>query len=319
MHSISRHPEQLPVFVRFEGCTLIIDCLFRFNRRANREKPDPERNETYADLIIAGISQNWRSSHAYRDVLPDNIQSDRADAATGDKLSIESDRTDVATGDRLSIESHRTDTATGDRLSIEVRIERIDWRQRLQEIKTALRSGWRQGLTAWFSRRHSVKISVRPMLFMPAHVISPLYRRFWGILRTGQLESLGLNWSPRHPGRIIMPPYRQVWMVKSVAAHEAGHIFGIGDAYAAIYRFYHEAPGTNGYMMNSNQSVHADEIKMMLKAHQTGRMQFFPRRWNTRLFFAGLAGDVRQRSRQIQIRLSDNRNARLSGNRKTRL
>ena len=149
------------------------------------------------------------------------------------------------------------------------------------------------------------------MLFMPAHVISPLYRRFWGIVRTGQLESLGLNWSPRHPGRIIMPPYRQVWMVKSVAAHEAGHIFGIGDAYAAIYRFYHEAPGTNGYMMNSNQSVHTDEIKMMLRAHQTGRMQFFPRRWNTRQFFAGLAGDVRQRSRQIQTRLSDNRKNRL--------
>ena len=281
MLSISRHPGKLPVILHLEGCTLIIDCLFRFNRRANREKPDPERNETYADLIIAGISENWRSSHAFKDVLPENFQSDQ------------------------------TDAATGDRLSIEVRIQRIDWRQRLLEIKTALRGGWRQGFAAWFSRRHSVKISVRPMLFMPAHVISPLYRRFWGIVRTGQLESLGLNWSPRHPGRIIMPPYRQVWMVKSVAAHEAGHIFGIGDAYAAIYRFYHEAPGTNGYMMNSNQSVHADEIKMMLRAHQTGRMQFFPRRWNTRQFFAGLAGDVRQRSKQIQTRLSDNRKNRL--------
>lgn len=161
-------------------------------------------------------------------------------------------------------------------------------------------------------RQRSVLIRVRPMLLMPAHVISPMYRRIWGILRTGQLESLGLNWSPRHPGSIILPVYDQPSLVKSVAAHEAGHIFGIGDAYAAIYRFYSEAPGTRAYMMNSNQAVQAEEILMLLRAQQAGRMQFFPRRWHTRTFLLGLKHEIifqfkaiSEKIRQIRQRKKD--------------
>jgi hypothetical protein len=151
-------------------------------------------------------------------------------------------------------------------------------------------------------RRH-VPVKVRPMFFMPAHVISPFYRRIWGIFRTGQIESLGLNWSPQQPGAIMMPPYEQVSQVESVAAHEMGHILGIGDAYGAIYRFYYAAPGTQNYMMHSNRQVQPQEIKMMLLAHKSGRMQFFPKKWDTRQFLHGLRQEVKSTAQRIRQRL----------------
>ena len=138
---------------------------------------------------------------------------------------------------------------------------------------------------------------------MPAHVISPFYRRIWGIFRTGQIESLGFNWSPEHPGAMIMPPYGQPALIGSVAAHEMGHILGIGDAYGAIYRFYCAAPGTQAYMMHSNRQVQPQEIRMMLMAHSSGRMQFFPKSWDAQRFFRGLRLDARQKAQTIRERL----------------
>lgn len=149
----------------------------------------------------------------------------------------------------------------------------------------------------------AVPVKIRRLLVMPAHVISPFYRRLWGILRTGQLESLGHNWSPCQPGMIIMPPYENADQVGRIAAHEMGHIFGIGDAYAAIYRFYAAAPGTQNYMMHSNRQVQPHEIRMLLRAHSSGRMQFFPKRWNARVFRAGLSRDIRQTVRRIRHNL----------------
>ncbi|MDW7657040.1 MAG: hypothetical protein SCM11_07685, partial [Bacillota bacterium] len=148
-------------------------------------------------------------------------------------------------------------------------------------------------------RRH-ISVRVHPMLFMPAHVISPIYRRIWGIFRTGQIESLGLNWSPQHPGAIIMPPYGQASLIENVAAHEMGHILGIGDAYGAIYRFYCAAPGTQAYMMHSNRQVQPEEIRMMLLAHTSGRMQFFPKTWDTRRFMHGLRQEAKRMEQRIR-------------------
>lgn len=137
-----------------------------------------------------------------------------------------------------------------------------------------------------------VRVLLKPSLIMPAHVVSPFYRRIWGIFRTGQLESMGLFWSPRQPGRIILPPYQNQATFKRVAAHEMGHVFGLGDAYAAFYRFYHAAPGTQSYMMHSNSQVQAEEVKMLLQAQVSGRMQYFPRAWHTKTVLQGIWRDL---------------------------
>ena len=290
----SNQQKKQPVIVSLEGRTLIIDCLFYFNRRALQEKPDPDRNETYAEIISDGIAEKWHGTYP----------------ASAVPASIRPVDWQVPAN---------VDGTSEDTVQLDVRIRQLDPRQRIDELLTCYRDSWRQGFMAWLTRRRAVKISVRPMLIMPAHVISPLYRRIWGFLRTGQLESLGLNWSPRHPGRIVMPPYKQVWMIKAVAAHEAGHVFGLGDAYGAIYRFYHEAPSTLGYMMNNNQQVHAEEVRMLLQAHLDKRMQFFPRKWNTRRFFSGLVCEFRQRSRQMQANWSGSKHSWLSVRRESRL
>ena len=137
-----------------------------------------------------------------------------------------------------------------------------------------------------------VRVLVKPSLFMPAHVVSPFYRRIWGIFCTGQLESMGLFWSPRQPGRIILPPYKNADTFKRIAAHEMGHIFGLGDAYAAFYRFYHAVPGTQSYMMHSNGQVQPEEIRLLLKAQESGRMQYFPRAWHTPTVLKGIGRDL---------------------------
>ena len=141
-------------------------------------------------------------------------------------------------------------------------------------------------------RRRPVRICLKRLLIRPAHVISPVWRRIWGVFKTGQLESMGTNWAPTHPGKMILPIGLSPVTLRQIAAHEAGHLFGLGDAYGAVYRFYHGVQGKERYMMYSNQEVHPEEIVMLLNAHQTGRMQFFPRSWNTTRFVQGLRTDI---------------------------
>lgn len=147
--------------------------------------------------------------------------------------------------------------------------------------------------------RKPVKVCVRPLHLRSAYVISPFYRRIWGFFKTLQIESFGLNWTPEHPGKIVMLPFRPSSVVRRVAAHEMGHILGIGDAYGAFYRFYCEAPGTQDYMMHSNRQVQPEEIDMMFKAHQSGRMQFFPKTWKSSRFFLGLWQAVKRRASRL--------------------
>jgi hypothetical protein len=137
---------------------------------------------------------------------------------------------------------------------------------------------------------------------MPAHVVSPWYRRIWGIFKTGQLESLGTNWSIKQPGRMVLPPAEHIGInrFEHIAAHEAGHLFGLGDAYGAVYRFFYEAPGTRYFMMNSNYRVHSREIVMLLEAHQTARMQFFPRKWGWKQFRLGFIRELELTSARME-------------------
>lgn len=75
--------------------------------------------------------------------------------------------------------------------------------------------------------------------------------------------------------------------IARIAPHEAGHLFGLGDAYDAWYRFYYYAPGTEDYMMRSNRHVHPEEVEMLLRAQLEGKMQSFPRKFKIKNITAG--------------------------------
>ncbi|MDD2441903.1 MAG: hypothetical protein PHG76_07300, partial [Eubacteriales bacterium] len=63
---------------------------------------------------------------------------------------------------------------------------------------------------------------------------------------------------------------------------------------------YSAAPGTGHYMMHSNSQVQPEEVRMLIRAHASGRMQFFPRRWQTRVFRDGLRREFGQLLRRIK-------------------
>lgn len=107
-------------------------------------------------------------------------------------------------------------------------------------------------------------------------VSSSFPRLFWGLFMYLSPESAMLNWSKYHPGTVNMKDYARAGSFRRVSAHEFGHILGIGDAYGAHYRFFYEAPDTETYMMNRNGSVAPTELMMVLRAHETCRMQYFP-------------------------------------------
>jgi hypothetical protein len=92
-----------------------------------------------------------------------------------------------------------------------------------------------------------------------------------------------------------------------MAAHEFGHVIGIGDAYNAWYRggtflnqdgyyapkdsvvYYnderYEVWTPDDDMMITNQNVSANDIRMVLDAWRTGKPQFFEwgsRDWDSR-------------------------------------
>lgn len=107
-------------------------------------------------------------------------------------------------------------------------------------------------------------------------VTSPPWRWLWGII-TGNKECFfTLNWHPYYPGTISMNKYRSKRWFQSTVSHEFGHVLGLGDAYDAFYRFYYEAPGTQRYMMNFNNTVAPEEIMMAMRAHKLRKMQYFP-------------------------------------------
>ncbi len=245
-----------PVITRLAGDGLHIDCLVAYNRRALLPLKKGEGDQEPAcDLIERGIKDNWSGHFLLTAPLREALD------LFARKIGV------PAPG------SNQT------QLPVTVSIQRLD--QKLTPGLLTLRRGLTGG-------RRPVRIYLRPSLFLPAHVASPLLRRFWGIFRTGQLESIGLNWSPRHPGTMVIPTASSPRRLPQVAAHEAGHIFGLGDAYGAWYRFFFPAPGTEGFMMRDNSRVRPLELAMLLRAQATGRMQYFEKRFQAGLFARGL-------------------------------
>ena len=124
-----------------------------------------------------------------------------------------------------------------------------------------------------------------------SYVMSRWWRWGWGLFRCSfHPETFMINWSRRHPGNIHLNLRRKYSRnsFMNISAHEFGHILGIGDAYAAHYRFFYEAPGTRDYMMNTNKRVSPEEAAMVRKAQQTGKMQFFPIRFSLKRVINGL-------------------------------
>lgn len=126
-----------------------------------------------------------------------------------------------------------------------------------------------------------------------SYVMSRWWRWGWGLFRSSfHPESFMINWSKKHPGSIHLNLRVHTslnWFMR-VSAHEFGHILGLGDAYDAHYRFFYEAPGTEGYMMNHNRKVSPEEVMMVRRAQETGRMQYFPIKFSMSRFIKGLKG-----------------------------
>ncbi|HZK28895.1 MAG TPA: hypothetical protein VFD19_01605 [Clostridia bacterium] len=246
-----------PVIVSYSEDGLAIDCLFTFNRRALRPigETDPSAKSA-CDVIKQGIADNWSGRFIMTEAL-------RA------SLLQYCDQSGLAVSD--------ADTS---HLQVSIRIEQIQSKHLTPGLLALTR-----GLSG---KRRPVRIYVKPSFILPAHVASPLVRRFWGFFRTGQFESIGLNWSPMHPGYMAIPKDTSLRRLPQVAAHEAGHLFGLGDAYGAWYRFFSAAPETEGYMMRNNTRVHPHELAMLITAHATKRMQYFPRIFNLRAILQGL-------------------------------
>lgn len=132
------------------------------------------------------------------------------------------------------------------------------------------------------------KVQVAPFFAPSSFVMSDFWRWFWGLFYCGSLESFTLNWHPRFPGIINLKRYKTLRWYEQVAAHEFGHLIGIGDAYDAPYRFFYQLEGVSSYMMCYNRHVQSEEIEMVLRAHLTRRMQFFPYKFSLKTFFKGV-------------------------------
>lgn len=104
-------------------------------------------------------------------------------------------------------------------------------------------------------------------------------------IETGQLEKALYNWDIKKPG--------QMWLYKPEdAAHEFGHLLGLGDAYGAFYRQNKDAPPTtqlkNVYgedqtynvpladdLMRGYTTLSDVDLAMLLDAWRTGEAQYF--------------------------------------------
>lgn len=260
-------PNRRPVIASLTREGLQLDCLVAYNRRALLPLKKEGDQTPACDLIERGIKDNWSGHFLLTGPLRE----------------------------ALELFSRRTGSPGLDRglthLPVTLHIRRLE-----AGLTPALAS-LRLGLTGG---RRPVRIYLRPSLFMPAHVASPLLRRFWGIFRTGQLESVGLNWSPRHPGTMTIPTDSSPRRLPQIAAHEAGHIFGLGDAYGAWYRFFYPAPGTEGFMMRDNTRVQPLELALLLRAQATGRMQYFERSFRPGLFARGLLRSLGRPFRRLR-------------------
>lgn len=257
-----RNPSSVPVQLIIKGNTLRIRFFVAYSKSFMRFFPGTDL--TYADIFEAGVRSNWAGKFELDWLLDDGYELAKAKASfrvlTDDNFPKKTDVTPNPSAVRVTIEFVRKDNP-----------------------EAATVYGQRRFIKILFSRNKN----------MPSHVVSPIWRRFWGIFSNGQLETLMHNWSILHPGNIYMQKNLSRHLFLKTGAHEVGHILGIGDAYAASYRFFYEAPGTNNYMMSHNRKVQPPEVEMAVAAHFFNQMQFFSRRFLFKTFTNGLSRALR--------------------------
>lgn len=266
-----RNPSRVPVQLIIRGNRLLIRIFIRY--AANMLDLFPGTNLTYADIAESGIRKNWSGRFELPWLKDDGFE--RAHARASARVLTES-----ANPDDNSLFPNAP--------SIRVCVEIIRQGNRIFEKN--------------YPKQRCVKIRLSNGFLLPAHVSSPLWRWGWGFLGNFQFEATSLNWSVRHPGDVTLHKEANRYLFEQISAHEMGHVLGLGDAYGANYRFFYEAPGTSDYMMCHNRKVQPDEIERMLLAHMTNRMQYFPRRFDWRIFSTGFRREFKLQFNTISKR-----------------
>ncbi|HHU53664.1 MAG TPA: hypothetical protein GXZ43_06290 [Clostridiaceae bacterium] len=243
------------------------------------------QNKTYKSYIIEGIEQNWSGIYQMDSELKQACSNFFSWQKTNNRLfKQDSGKLSECKHAKNIVfqlsEQHLTE------LPLDVKLEE-DPLSGLQNPRIVFLKRLFQG------EPRPIPIFVKKTTILPSHVASGLFRRFWGIFRTGQIESMGYNWSRNFPGFAVINDFRNSHRLRQVSAHEAGHLFGIGDAYDAWYRFFYAAPGTKEYMMHYNTQVHPQEIAMLIRAYVKNKAQFFPRKFNLRRFSKGFYQEIK--------------------------
>lgn len=268
-----RRPSHVPAQLIISGNRLRIRLFVRYAKSMLEIFPGTDL--TYADIAESGIRSNWSGRYSFSWLADDGYERAQARA-----------RLRVLESKENPDDSETTPTPPAIRVTVEF-----------------VRYGSTLALSEYPHQRFfRVKLS-RGVLF-PAHVVSPPWRWYWGFFRSGQLEGLHLNWVPEFPGNVTLQREPDRKRYQQIAAHEIGHILGIGDAYAANYRFFFEAPGTSNYMMCHNRRVQPEEIERTLTAHYRRRMQYFPKKFRLGTFFTGLSRSFRLQFHAVSKKLS---------------
>ena len=251
------YPSRVPVQLIISGNKLRILFFVRYAK--SMFESFPGTNLTYADIAESGIRKNWSGLYYFPWLADDGYE--RAHA----KASIR-----ILDNNEDPLESDIDPLKPSVRTTVEF-----------------IRYGSQTAITNYPKQRFYY-VCLSNGRIIPAHVISPPWRWYWGFFRTFQIESLHLNWSLEHPGKVTLQRESDRYAYKQICAHEIGHILGLGDAYGANYRFFFEAPGTSGFMMCHNRKVQSEEMEMVFKSHMINRMHYFPRKLDRKTFSTGL-------------------------------
>ncbi len=256
-----RRPLRVPVQLLITGNKLKIRFYVRYAK--NMMNLFPGTNLTYADIAEAGIRANWSRRYAFPWLRDDGFE--RAHAKASVRILDNNE-------DPSDIEIAPLDP------TVRVFVEFVRYGSPAARSESP--------------KQRYFRVRLSEGILYPAHVVSPVWRWYWGFFRSYQFESLHLNWSRRQPGNVTFQKAKDRHTYQQICAHEFGHILGLGDAYGASYRFFYEAPGTGSYMMCHNRTVQPEELEMVMKAHITNRMQYFPRKFQRSVYFSGIRRTV---------------------------